>query len=197
MAGHHHHHHHHHVNAKTIGKELATVKTAIGFLTEADDYERLYNIAAVRGLPTPFLIAAANQLIAEADQTVSTLPNGSTLANAMNAALREDFTPFGVQRNTAAALVQALNSVLQLPAGSIFNLPTSATIFNAEATKAARHHDPQIKQQLAADWNGPWSVTATETQGVLTDFLHYRAAGFSPTAAVGATLNDIQQNHFT
>lgn len=194
MSGHH-HHHHHHVEAKTIGQALATVNTAIGFLSEADSYVRLNSIAAVRGLPTPFLIGAANQLIVQADVTVSPLPNGSALAAALNAALGEDFTPFGVSQNTAAVLVNALNNVLKLPPGSIFNLPTSATIFNAAATAAAKHHDPQINQQLATDWNGPWNVAAVQTQGVLPDFLHYRAAGFSPTAAVGATINDIQINH--
>ena len=188
-------HHHHHVEAKTIGKELATVSTAIGFLTEADSFIRLNDIAAFRGLPTPFLIAAANQLIAQADATVSTLPNGAALAGALNVALVEDFTPFGVPPSTAVALVNALNNVLRLPPGSIFNLPNGATIFNADATATATHHDPQINQQLATDWNGPWSVAAVETQGVLPDFLHYRAAGFSPTAAIGATINDIQAIH--
>ncbi|MBV9756471.1 MAG: hypothetical protein JO047_05400 [Alphaproteobacteria bacterium] len=191
----HHHHHHHHVDAKTIGKELATVSTAITFLTEADSFIRLNDIAAVRGLPTPFLIAAANQLIAQADGTVSSLPNGSALAGALNTALIEDFTPFGVTQSTAAALVNALNNVLKLPPGAIFNAPNSATIFNADATRAAKHHDNQINQQLATGWNGPWNVAAVETQGVLPDFLHYRAAGFSPTAAVGATINDIQVMH--
>lgn len=196
MSGHHHHHHHHHhVDAKTISKALATVNPAIGFLSEADSFIRLNFIAAVRGLPTPFLIAAANQLIAQADATVAPLPNGSELAGALNVALSQDFTPFGVTQATATTLVNALNNVLKLPPGSIFSDPSSSTIFNAAADNRAKHHDPQINKQLAADWNGPWSLAATETQGVLPDFLHYRAAGFSPTAAIGATINDIQQNH--
>jgi hypothetical protein len=189
------HHHRHHVDARTIGNELAKVSKAIGFLTEADSFIRLNDIAAVRGLPTPFLLDAANQLIAQADSTVSTLRNGSALAQTLNIALNQDFSAFGVPRSTAAALVQALNNVLRLPPGSLFNSPTGATIFNADATRAAKHHDPQIQQQLATDWNGPWGLAATETQGVLPDFLHYRALGFSPTTAIGATINDIQTNH--
>ena len=91
---------HHHVDAKTISKELHTVKSAIGFLSEADSFIRLNFIAAVRGFPTPFLISAANDLITQAAVTLSALPNGSALASALNVSISEDFTPGGVTRGT-------------------------------------------------------------------------------------------------
>ena len=185
----------HHIDAKTIVKELHSVKTAIGFLSEADSFVRLNFIAAVRGFPTPFLISAANSLIAQADTTLSALPNGSALALAFNVSLSEDFTPGGVTPGTAVTVVNALNDVLRLRPGSLFEFSNGTTLLNAGVTAAARHQDHHIGRQLAVSWNQPLNLAAAETSGVLGDFLHYRAAGFSPTAAIGATINDIQLNH--
>lgn len=185
----------HHVHAKTISKELQTVKTAIGFLSEADSFVRLNFIAADRGLPTPFLISAASSLIAQADATLSALPNGTALALAFNESLNEDFTPGGVTRATAVTVVNALNDVLRLRPGSLFEFSNGATQLNAGATAAAKHQDHHIDRQLAVNWNQPLNLAAAQTNGVLGDFLHYRAAGFSATTAIGATINDIQLNH--
>lgn len=185
----------HHVSAKTISKELHTIKSAIGFFSEADSFIRLNFIAAVRGFPTPFLISTANSLIAQADATLSALPNGSTLAQALNVSVSEDFTPGGVTKSTAVTVVNALNDVLRLRPGSLFEFSNGTTLLNAGATAAAKHQDHHIKRQLAANWNQPLNVAAAQTNGVLGDFLHYRAAGFSGTAAIGATINDIQLNH--
>jgi hypothetical protein len=190
-----HHHHHHHVDAKTISKELQTVKSAMGFLSEADSFIRLNFIAAVRGFPTPFLISAANDLITQAGVTLSALPNGSALALALNVSISEDFTPGGVSVGTAVTVVNALNSVLGLRAGSLFEFSNGTTLLNAGATAAAKHQDHQIVNQLAVNWNQPVNLAAVETSNVLGDFLHYRAAGFSQVAAIGATINDIQLNH--
>lgn len=185
----------HHVDAKTIGKELQTVKSAIGFLSEADSFVRLNFIAAVRGFPTPFLISAANSLIAQAATTLSPLPNGSALAQELNVSIQEDFTPPGVTRSTAVAVVNALNDVLRLPPGSLFEFSNGTTQLNAGTTAKAKHHDHHINRQLAVNWNQPVNLAAAQTNGVQGDFLHYRAAGFSGVAAIGATINDIQLNH--
>jgi hypothetical protein len=187
--------HHHHVDAKTISRELQTVKSAIGFLSEADSFIRLNFIAAVRGFPTPFLISAANALITQADVALSALPNGSALALALNASISEDFTPGGVSVGTAVTVVNALNDVLRLRPGSLFEFSNGTTLLNAGATAAAKHQDHHIVRQLAVNWNQPVNLAAAQTSGVLGDFLHYRAAGFSPVAAIGATINDIQLNH--
>ena len=187
--------HHHHVDATTISHELNTISSALNFMTEADLFVQLNAIAAFRNLPTPFLITAASSLITQANSELSSLPNSSALTSALNFALAEDINTGTVDRTTATTVVNALNGVLRLPGGSLFEFATPQTFMNAGATDAAVDKDPQIRQQLATDWNQPLNLGATELNNLLGDFLHYRFNGFSQTTAIAATINDIQNNH--
>ena len=189
--------HSHHVDVKTISNELNTAKTAIGFLSQADLLVGLNAIATARGLPTPFLIPAANSLIAQGNQMLSTLPNSSGLTSSINLALNQGINSGGVDRGTATLVVQSLNDVLPLPPNSLSEFPSRLTFLNAAGKHAAVHRDPHIDRQLASKWNQPFNFAAAEDKNLLGDFLHYRAAGFSATSAISATINDIQNNHVT
>jgi hypothetical protein len=188
-------HHHHHVSVQTISAELGTIKTAIGFLTQADLYVELNAIAASHGLPTPFLITTAGTLIGQANSLMGTLPNGAALASATNFALSEDINTGRVGPGTASVVVGALNDVLPLPAGSLFAFATNLTFLNARATHAAVRQDPQINRQLSVNWNQPLNLAAAELRNLNGDLLHYRALGFSLEAGFAATINDIQTNN--
>jgi hypothetical protein len=180
----------------TISTRLETIKTAIGFLGQADLLARADLFANSLGLLTPDIANASTTDEAQGLSILRSLPHGAEVAYVADTNLVQDLIANGLTTDAAKLMIKELTKALGLPRRSLASTPDAQTdsALHVTAREAAKDLVPHIQRLLNANWNNPLAGIVNEIERLGPDYTRWIAAGASPAQAIYAVANDVLNN---